>query len=148
MRSRVTPGVSWTTAARRPRKRLTSVDLPTLGRPTIATTGSGPVCSLMRPPRRRSSNARAALLCPCVSSRARSRARPDGAEGQLDDPVDDALAVEVGAVDDDGVLGRAQRAVGAAAVVLVAAAQVGGELGDLVRRAEAQLRRPALGTGL
>jgi hypothetical protein len=47
IRSRVTPGTSWTTAARRPRNRLTSVDLPTLGRPTIATTGSGPVLSLM-----------------------------------------------------------------------------------------------------
>src|SRR5512144_2347101 len=42
-RSRVTPGTSSTTASRRPRIRLTSVDLPTLGRPTTANTGSGPV---------------------------------------------------------------------------------------------------------
>ena len=39
-RSRVTPGVSSTTASRRPRMRFTSADLPTFGRPTIATTGS------------------------------------------------------------------------------------------------------------
>src|SRR3990172_5912482 len=38
-RSRVTPGFSCTTAARRFRNRLTNVDLPTLGRPTMATTG-------------------------------------------------------------------------------------------------------------
>src|ERR1019366_2044418 len=44
-RSRVTPGTSSTTASRRPRIRLTSVDLPTLGRPMIATTGTGPVSS-------------------------------------------------------------------------------------------------------
>ena len=37
LRSRVTPGVSWTTAARVPVSRLTSVDLPTLGNPTTAT---------------------------------------------------------------------------------------------------------------
>jgi hypothetical protein len=36
-RSRVTPGVSWTTAARVPVRRLTSVDLPTFGKPTTAT---------------------------------------------------------------------------------------------------------------
>src|SRR6202044_1340943 len=38
-------GTSWTTASRRPRIRLTSVDLPTLGRPTTATTGGGPAAS-------------------------------------------------------------------------------------------------------
>ena len=38
-RSRVTPGTSWTTASRRPMMRFTRVDLPTLGRPTTATTG-------------------------------------------------------------------------------------------------------------
>ena len=37
-----TPGTSSTTASRRPRMRLTSVDLPTLGRPTTASTGTGP----------------------------------------------------------------------------------------------------------
>jgi len=36
-RSRVTPGVSCTTAARDSVRRLTSVDLPTFGKPTIAT---------------------------------------------------------------------------------------------------------------
>ena len=37
LRSRVTPGVSCTTAARVSVSRLTSVDLPTFGKPTIAT---------------------------------------------------------------------------------------------------------------
>ena len=37
LRSRVTPGISWTTAARVSVSRLTSVDLPTFGKPTIAT---------------------------------------------------------------------------------------------------------------
>ena len=37
LRSRVTPGVSCTTAARVPLSRFTSVDLPTFGKPTIAT---------------------------------------------------------------------------------------------------------------
>src|SRR5262245_54657037 len=37
MRSRVTPGWSWTIAWRLPTRRLKSVDLPTLGRPTMAT---------------------------------------------------------------------------------------------------------------
>ena len=36
-RSRVTPGVGATSAARRPTSRLKRVDLPTLGRPTMAT---------------------------------------------------------------------------------------------------------------
>ena len=35
-RSRVTPGVSSTSASFRPAKRLNKVDLPTLGRPTMA----------------------------------------------------------------------------------------------------------------
>src|SRR5690606_2275249 len=37
-RSRVTPGRSSTRAMRRPTSRLNSVDLPTLGRPTMAMT--------------------------------------------------------------------------------------------------------------
>ena len=36
-RSRVTPGWSSTSASRRPTSRLNSVDLPTLGRPTMAS---------------------------------------------------------------------------------------------------------------
>jgi hypothetical protein len=39
MRSRVVPGVSSTTASREPASRLNKVDLPTLGRPTSATSG-------------------------------------------------------------------------------------------------------------
>ncbi len=37
LRSRVTPGVSWTTVARDSVRRLTSVDFPTFGNPTTAT---------------------------------------------------------------------------------------------------------------
>ena len=37
LRSRVTPGVSWTTAVRVDVSRLINVDLPTFGKPTIAT---------------------------------------------------------------------------------------------------------------
>ena len=40
-RSRVTPGRSSTSATRLPTRRLNSVDLPTLGRPTMATVGRG-----------------------------------------------------------------------------------------------------------
>jgi hypothetical protein len=39
LRSRVTPGSSSTMASRRPMMRLSSVDLPTLGRPMMATMG-------------------------------------------------------------------------------------------------------------
>ena len=38
-RSRVTPGVSSTMATRRPTIWLKKVDLPTFGRPTMATRG-------------------------------------------------------------------------------------------------------------
>src|SRR5271167_2350737 len=40
MRSRVIPGSSVTMARRVPVRRLNSVDLPTLGRPTITSDGS------------------------------------------------------------------------------------------------------------
>src|SRR5580765_1222432 len=46
-RSRVTPGTSATMASRVPVNTLKSVDLPTLGRPTRAMTGST-ACSLGR----------------------------------------------------------------------------------------------------
>src|SRR5262245_48109175 len=39
LRSRVIPGRSWTTARRVPSTRLKNVDLPTFGRPMMATTG-------------------------------------------------------------------------------------------------------------
>ena len=51
LRSRVTPGRSSTTAARRPTMRLTRVDLPTLGRPAMTTSGRWPAGR--RPTRRR-----------------------------------------------------------------------------------------------
>jgi hypothetical protein len=41
LRSRVIPGRSWTTARRVPSTRLKNVDLPTFGRPMMATTGAG-----------------------------------------------------------------------------------------------------------
>src|SRR5262249_29344091 len=80
LRSRVTPGVSCTTAARDSVSRLTSVDLPTFGKPTTATV-------------------------PASSSSTASRrlARPD----QLFDLTHHVLDVQVGGVDLDRVLGRA-----------------------------------------
>jgi hypothetical protein len=39
IRSRVTPGWSWTMEILRPARRLKSADFPTLGRPTMATVG-------------------------------------------------------------------------------------------------------------
>src|SRR5207344_1043065 len=42
--SRVTPGVSSTMARRRPTRRLNRVDLPTLGRPTMATLAGATRC--------------------------------------------------------------------------------------------------------
>src|SRR5262249_35213402 len=50
-RSRVTPGTSSTSAGRPPTRRLYSVDLPTFGRPTIATSGASLLIS--EPPQRR-----------------------------------------------------------------------------------------------
>ena len=44
LRSRVTPGCSSTIAVRLPTMRFTSVDLPTFGRPTTATTGVRVIC--------------------------------------------------------------------------------------------------------
>src|ERR1017187_4521076 len=41
MRSRVMPGSSPTMARREPTRRLNSVDLPTLGRPTMVIRGAG-----------------------------------------------------------------------------------------------------------
>src|SRR5262249_5467441 len=48
-RSRVTPGASSTIARRAPTMRLNSADLPTFGRPTIATTGSSGATVSTRP---------------------------------------------------------------------------------------------------
>src|SRR5437868_13656394 len=42
MRSRVMPGSSPTIERREPTRRLNKVDLPTFGRPTIASVGSAP----------------------------------------------------------------------------------------------------------
>ena len=50
-RSRVTPGRSSTSASFLPTRRLNSVDLPTLGRPTIATVGRRDISA--RPSRKR-----------------------------------------------------------------------------------------------
>src|SRR5581483_7193490 len=76
LRSRVTPGVSWTTAARVAVSRLTSVDLPAFGKPTTATlptTGCSGGLSLT---------------------------------DELFDPRDDFFHLQFGRVDLDRVLGR------------------------------------------
>src|SRR4051812_37490367 len=81
LRSRVTPDCSWTTASRVPVRRLTSVDLPTLGKPTIATLGSA------------------------IGLYALSLA------GQAGDPLDHLVDGQVAGVDLDGVVGGLQRRV-------------------------------------
>ena len=62
MLSRVVPGRSWTTERSSPISRLNRVDLPTLGRPTMATDGTDGTCSVDRaqPPRRPAPRASAA----------------------------------------------------------------------------------------
>ena len=74
-RSRVTPGTSSTTASRRPRMRLTSVDLPTFGRPTTASTGSGPASGVTASPAR-AGQQRAVVLGELVPSRPARSAPP------------------------------------------------------------------------
>src|SRR3954470_7747369 len=90
LRSRVTPDCSWTTASRVPVRRLTSVDLPTLGKPTMATLG-------------RAIGLRALPLA-----------------GQVRDPLDYLVDRQVAGVDLDGVVRRHQRRVLALLVLLVA----------------------------
>ena len=92
LRSRVTPASLWTTASRPPTRRLTSVDLPTLGKPTTAIRGS-----------------RAVIDGP---ARARGRARRSAATT--------SSIAEPGRVELDRVVGGAQRAVLALAVAAVA----------------------------
>ena len=89
LRSRVTPASAWTTASRPPARRLTSVDLPTLGKPTTAIRGQ---------PRG-----------------AHRRPEPPLA-GELDDPLDDLVDGEARGVELDRVVGGAQRSVLALAV--------------------------------
>ena len=81
LRSRVTPASRWTTASRPPASRLTSVDLPTLGKPTTAICGRRPHATSPR-------------------SRASAAIR-----------VDDLVHVEARGVDLDRVVGGAQGAV-------------------------------------
>ena len=73
VRSRVTPGFSSTIATRRPRIRLTSVDLPTLGRPTTATRGSaaGRAAGAVR---------RARSTCSAIRATTSSIVEPGGVE--------------------------------------------------------------------
>ena len=122
--------MSSTTAWRRPMMRLTRVDLPTLGRPTTATTGTGPgrrrrrldeSCgfvkaetseekSLTNSPCCSSSSgaARRPRRCPCRWCRARWRRRP-GAAGRRAARVELVAAGQVGLGGGDvgGVLGAA-----------------------------------------
>ena len=66
-RSRVTPGMSWAIASRRPNSRFTSVDFPTFCRPTTATrAGCAPARS--RDELRRAARATIASAAASVSS--------------------------------------------------------------------------------
>ncbi len=68
-RSRVSPGRSETSASRVPVRRLKSVDLPTLGRPTIAILETWPVSGL-RP------------LMPRIDRKSKGRCSPRPARAQ------------------------------------------------------------------
>ena len=98
--------------------RLTSVDLPTLGRPTTATTGCGPA----RRPRRSTSGS------PQLALRIRRRVMPTltVAVEQLTQLRDDLVDAQLGGVQHDGVGGLAQRVGRAGRVEPVPPGQVGG----------------------
>src|SRR3954452_17534547 len=105
LRSRVTPDVSWTTAARVPVSRLTSVDFPTFGKPTIATVPMSSCSDIgCKPARKRRTAACQEAGGTRVALRGRQPARAGGegadlaerAEGAVGgDPVSDDVVVPV-----------------------------------------------------
>ena len=126
-RSRVTPGRSSTRARRRPTRRLNRVDLPTLGRPTMATVKVISAAMAITPQWRRR---------PCASPRSYQRVTVGaGGSGQIDPPVAGAAVCRVG-----GGSGHGEEADGRVA----AGADIGGRLGRLI----GGRRRHDLGLGL
>ena len=101
-RSRVTPGRSSTSASLRPTRRLNKVDLPTFGRPTIATEGTrvaasgGITVDMIAPPapvsRRYAGSRRARSPCQRRCSSARSSAACRRERRDLDLRLVEALA--------------------------------------------------------
>src|SRR6188474_943049 len=66
-RSRVTPAVGSTMLIRRPASQLKSDDLPTFGRPTIATIGRA-IAQLQANPGRKAGGVRAAIATPGLAA--------------------------------------------------------------------------------
>ena len=97
--------------------RLTSVDLPTLGRPTTATTGAGPV-GLDVDVRLDAARTPITSLTP-----------QHLLVQQLTQLGDDLVDAQLGGVELDRVVGLAQRVDGAGRVEPVPAGQVGGGRG-------------------
>src|SRR4051812_49103155 len=127
--------MSWTTASRLPRMRLTSVDLPTFGRPTTASTGTGPVVP-SPPASKASADAQPEVWSSLIGS------RPGGVgalAGERHDLLDDVVERQLGRVDDDGVGGGGQRRSGAGRVVPVAAQQIGLDGRDVSLLADGRL---------
>ena len=88
LRSRVTPAVSWTTAARVWVSRLTSVDFPTFGNPTIATvpallTGSASIVRHGRVPGGTASRGRPSRWTSTSQSKRRRISSCSSAEASL-----------------------------------------------------------------
>src|SRR5664279_5041783 len=104
LRSRVTPGVSWTTATRVPVRRLIRVDLPALGTPTTAKVGTWAIAAVYQSagPRRPSFAVAPQSADPRGPPRARGLVKiaPDGSEL--------TLTVEAGFGEHDLALAAAQ----------------------------------------
>ena len=96
--SRVVPGMSWTTARSSPIRRLNSVDLPTLGRPTTATAGTSGRTGSPPPPaassasmgwrlssgnRATTSSSRSPVRRPCRALTGQGSPRPRASSSQL-----------------------------------------------------------------
>src|ERR1043165_8602119 len=118
--------MSSTTAWRRPRIRFTRVDLPTFGRPTTATTGTGPSSSsaLAASTSAVNSSASAAQMASSVTC------FPVAVVEQSAHAVDDFFDTESGGVEDDGA-GCGLVWFGGFGVGVVAACEVGGRGGDV-----------------
>ena len=96
--SRVVPGMSCTTARSSPISRLNSVDLPTFGRPTIATPGIGGPSSLdllgaarPRGSSSTSSSSRSPVPRPCSAVTGNGSPRPSDTNSQMS-PRRDSLS--------------------------------------------------------
>src|SRR5690606_25946740 len=85
LRSRVTPGRFSTIAACSPMMRLNSVDFPTFGRPTMATTGTA-ASAMMRTHERSGVDAESSAQRPAVGGDHLDGSREIGHRGAVEEP--------------------------------------------------------------